>query len=456
MWKPKYIDTDITLYIAIADAIERDIKENILVPGEKMPTQRAIAEIIGVNLTTITRAYNLARKRNLLTAVIGKGTFVADQSRELLPESFSKDEVIDLGLVGSVKIDEKKIKKIMENIISDNKIDMLLDYVPSRGLLSHREAGAKWVQQHGVDAKASDIIICSGAMHAINCTLRGLLDTEDRIAVDSQTFTGFINASRLNHMRLEAIEMDGEGMKPEALEVMCQKHKMKGLYLMPNLQNPTSTRMSHERKKAIAEIIKKYDLLLIEDDIYNLFDDEHRKPLAYYVPEHTIYICGISKTLYPGLRIAYAKVPEKHQQKFIQTVTSTVWMAPPISAEIATQLINSGLAFEIVEKKRKIINKRLSIVRNILEDYEIIAAENSQFAWLRLPKAFSAITFENTALLNSVKVISAEKFNVGQTLIPNAVRLSVANVTTDEELIKGLKIIVKILENPSMTMSSIM
>lgn len=66
MWNPKIIDTDRVLYVSIADAIERDILAGVLKANEKMPTQRYLAKIIGVNLTTITRAYNEAKKRGLI------------------------------------------------------------------------------------------------------------------------------------------------------------------------------------------------------------------------------------------------------------------------------------------------------------------------------------------------------------------------------------------------------
>lgn len=456
MWRPKELNTDKTLYIAIADAIELDIKRGYLKPDDKMPPQRHIAEVIGVNLTTITRAYNLAKKRGMLTAVTGKGTFVANEKEYLLPRiSSGEDEVIDLGLVGTLNIEHKEISKIISDISRYSNLSLLLDYVPSNGLLEHRQMGKVWIKSHGYDVDPDDVVICAGAMHAINCCLTSLFTQGDKIAADSLTFAGFINSCSTNNMKLEGVEMDDEGMIPESLELLCLKQDIKGVYLMPNLQNPTATTMSLERKKKISEVIRKYDLLLIEDDVYNLFD-ESVKPISSFIPEHSIFISGTSKNLYAGLRIAYAVVPQKYHKRFVQTVTTTIWMAPPMSCEIVSQLIKRGIATDLISQKKKIINDRLSITKRILKDYDVQGVENSQFAWLKLPSHLNALEFEHLALLNKVRVIASSKFSISHGLVPNAVRISFANVSTNELLIKGLEKLVEILESPGLNTPNIM
>ena len=152
MWNLKIIDTDKVLYIAIADAIERDIYLGILKPNEKMPPQRSLAKTIGVNLTTISRAYKEAEKRGLISGTIGKGTYVSqnDKKNITLPGILScDDEVIELGLVGSMKVEGYDLSKLIKAIVEDNALDSLLDYVPSQGIHRHREAAAKWVEQYG-------------------------------------------------------------------------------------------------------------------------------------------------------------------------------------------------------------------------------------------------------------------------------------------------------------------
>lgn len=449
MWNPKIINTDKVLYVAIADAIERDIKLGILKPNEKMPSQRWLAKTIGVNLTTISRAYKEGQKRGLISGTIGSGTFVLqnDKKNINLPEILSSnDEIIEFGLVGSVRVEGYDLSKQLKTIVEKNILDSLLDYVPSNGMQRHREVAAKWIKEYGFEEDPHRIVICAGAMHAINCCLLGLFAPEDRIAVDALTFTGFKKAAQLNHIKLEPIAMDSEGMIPESLENMCKKFSIKGIYLMPNMQNPTATFMSTGRKKAIADIILKYQLILIEDDIYNFTNLTDHIALSTYVPENGIFICGISKALFPGLRIAFTVVPKRVLYKFTQVVANTVGMASPISGEIVTGLIESGIATEIMNKKNQVITHRLQIAKNILKDFSFQATENSMFLWLTLPDGWSCEDFENTALMNRIRVISAYKFYVGSQLPPNAVRISLGWVKNDEQLIKGLNGLVCILK----------
>jgi DNA-binding transcriptional MocR family regulator len=449
MWNPKIIDTDKVLYVAIADAIERDINHGILKPGEKMPPQRSIAKTIGVNLTTISRAYKEAEKRGLISGAVGKGTYVSqnDKKNTTLPEVLGKDdEIIELGLIGSVKVEGYDLAEILKAVADDDSLESLLDYVPSQGMAKHREAAAKWITQYGFEADPERIVICAGATHAINCCLLGIFEPGDRIAVDALTFTGFRNAAKLNHMKLEPIAMDSEGMIPESLESMCKKMQIKGIYLMPNMQNPTATVMSNERKQAIADVILRYGLILIEDDIYNFTNQSSQAALSTLVPDNGVFICGISKALFPGLRIGFAYVPERFLYKFTQAVANTIWMAPPISAEMVTRLIENGTAGEIVNKKNQVISHRLQLAKTAFEGFSYQAAEGSMFLWLNLPEGWSCSDFENTAFMNRIRVISAYKFYVGSQLPPNAVRISLGSVKNDEQLMRGLNTLVSILK----------
>jgi len=455
MWKPSELNTDITLYVAIADAIEKSIHNKDLLPGEKMPTQRHIAEVIGVNLTTVTRAYNLAKKRGLLKAVTGKGTFVADPEDQFLPHvRQDSNGIIDFGLVGSIKGNTRLVESILKDLPSTVNLDELLSYIPSQGMMRHRISGAKWVGYHGYEVTGEDVLICSGSMHAINCTLSSLFSYQATIAVDQLTFTGFRNACGLNDINLMPVAYDEFGMIPEALDQACQKQKIDGIYLMPNLQNPTAIAMTTERKSAIATVIRKHNLLLIEDDIYNLMTGDSR-PMANLLPDQTIYICGTSKTLYAGLRIAFVVVPKRLQDKFIQSITATVWMASPIGAELVSQLIERGLVESIMEEKRKIIKERLEITLNMLKDYQVSSSAFGPFLWLTLPDYIDASEFEHIALIHHVRVVSAKKFAVGPNT-SNAIRLSIINVDNIEELKKGLYKLLQLLKNPEYNKDIIM
>lgn len=449
MWNPKIINTDHVLYMAIADAIERDLNLNILKPGDKMPPQRALAQIIGVNLTTITRAYKEAERRGIIIGIKGSGTFVAsrESKNERLPEVLQDPgELMDLGLVSPIRVPEFTYASWLQEVFSEKISEELLGYVPSQGLLRHRIDAAQWMSQYGVEAQPDLTVISSGALHALNCVLMSQFSPGDRIAVDCLTFTGFKNAAQLHHVKLEGIEMDEEGMKPDSLELLCSKMDIKGIYLMPNLQNPTAGSMSSKRKVQIAQVIKRYGLLLIEDDIYSFTQSENKLALSSLLPEQSIFICSLSKAFFPGLRIAFVKVPEAYYSSFIHALSSTIWMAPPLNAEILLSFLQSGLAQQLAEKKRTLLESRHGLAKEILKGHPLQADEHAMYIWLKLPKGWEATEFENVALLHRVRVVASPKFYVGTGLPPNAIRISLSGVDDLFELENGLRVIQKILE----------
>lgn len=450
MWKPRQLNTDISLYVAIADELERDILEGHLTAGEKLPPQRALAKVIGVNLTTISRAYKEAEKRGLITGTIGSGTFVSSSggSSTTLPAMADvSEDLIEMGLVGSLRGHDIDLQPILQSVLANSQLETLLDYCPSQGMAAHREVAAKWVGRYGVQAGPEDMVICTGAMHALNCCLLSLFEPGDRIAVDALTFAGFKAAAHMARIKLEPVQMDEGGMTPESLENICKRGGIKGLYLMPNLQNPTTASLSQDRRQAIAEIIQRYGLILIEDDIYGFAFRESQTAVTALVPDQSVYIGGLSKILFPGLRVAFAAVPARFRPSFIQAVVNSVWMTPPLNAALICECIESGLADQVMMHKQEIIHHRMKLVQKAFKGFNIQWADQGMFLWLHLPEGWNCAEFENAARRSGVSVISAYKFHVGSGQPPNAIRLSVGSVKDDASLERGLEILVSLLKN---------
>jgi len=450
MWNLKIIDTDKPLYIAIADAIERDIKAGILSPGEKLPTHRDLARIVGVNVTTATRAYNEAEKRGLISSVVGNGTYVTmdfEKSPPFLNTERNGNEVIEMGLVLPLYSVEPDITPIFKNVLKKKNINSLMEYTPPQGLATHRRTGAKWVKQYGICANEDNIIVTSGAQHALNCILSACFESGDQIAVDCLTYPGVKTAAKRCGIKLVGVKLDNEGMIPDELEAVCKRHNIKGIYTSSYMQNPTNAVMSDNRKKELSRIIRERNLMLIEDDIYKFLCDNNISTLTSFAPENSIYIAGISKAFYAGLRVGFIVSPKKYYNKICQAIVDTVWMAPAINVEVACECINSGAADEIIHLKRVEIGRRASILADLLKDYHYGYVPNSMFAWLKLSSEWNSIQFEKVARENGVKVISSDKFTVSNITLLNYVRISLSGASSTEEFEKGVNILLKTLRH---------
>ncbi|MEN6411921.1 MAG: PLP-dependent aminotransferase family protein [Veillonellales bacterium] len=448
MWNLKIINTDKSLYFAIADAIERDIQLGILKSGDKMPTHRDLAKTVGVNVTTITRAYKEAEKRGLITATVGSGTFVTADlgyNPSLINTDENEKKLIEMGLVLPLYGIEPDIKTLLEKVVHNKNLNEFMKYTPPQGINCHRQIGADWIRRFGINVAAENIIVTAGAQHAINCILSSVFEQGDRIAVDCLTYPGIKTAAKRCGIRLEAVPMDEEGMMPQGLEAVCSHNDIKGIYTVSGMQNPTNAIMSEQRRNEVSQIIKRNNLILIEDDLYGFLVNGEVSTLSENLLEQSIYISGISKAFYAGLRIGFVAAPKKLCNRISQAVVDTIWMASTLNAEIACECINSGVADEIIDLKRAEIKRRALLMKDKLQCYDYKYAPGSMFAWLKLPDHWSSSEFEKMASDNGVNVISSEKFTVGSVALPNYIRISLSGAESILEFEKGLDILLKVL-----------
>ncbi len=447
MWNIKIIDTDKALYIAIADAIEKDIKDGKLRSGEKLPTHRDLAQIVGVNVTTATRAYKEAEKRGLIKSVTGSGTFVASdlgRGSSFIIENESAG-IIEMGTITPLYSVEPDIAPICKKVASSKNINSFMRYAPPQGIERHRRIGADWVKQFGISANENNIIITSGTQHAINCVLSSCFGAGDCIAVDYLTYPGVKSAAKRCGIKLEGIMTDREGIIPSRLEAACKRLNIKGIYTSASMQNPTNSSMTDKRKIEIADIIRRENLLLIEDDIYAFLSVAKPSALSALVPERSVYIAGTAKAFFAGLRVGFVVSPQQYYNKICQAVVDSVWMTPPMNAEIVCECIGSGLADEIISSKREEIRKRFAILSASFAGYEHNYEPDNMFVWLKLPEEWDSLRFEIAARQNGVRLISSDKFAVGGIPLPKYVRVSLSSAENTSEFEKGVDILSKLL-----------
>lgn len=459
VWDLKVIDVNKSLYLSIADALERDIKAGVLKPGQKMPTHRELAKKVGVTLTTATRAYREAERRGLVTAVVGNGTFVTSDlgfNSSLINTEAHDSRLIEMGLVFPLYSVEPGLREVIDRVLAKSDLRDFMKYSPPQGLLRHRQAGARWVKRFGLNVGPDRVLVTAGAQLAINCIFSSAFEPEDRIAVDGLTYPGVKSAARRCGVRLEGVPLDEEGMIPRELEALCNRHRIKGVYTVACLQNPTNACMSETRRRELAEIVKKYDLLLIEDDLYGFLPEKTPPALSALLPENSVYIAGLSKAFYAGLRVGFIVPPPGLFNSIAQGIIDLIWMAPPICAEIACEAIASGAADKVIRQRRREIGRRAALLHEKLAGFAYKYAEHSMYAWVSLPERWSSAAFELAARENGVNVVGADKFTVGSLPLPNCFRLSITGAASYKEFARGLGILAGILKGESGPVSGIM
>lgn len=436
------------LYLHIADTIQRDVFGGKLLPGDQLPSQRDLALRIGVNVSTVTRAYREAEKRGLIAGTVGSGTFIAADaltSVSMVAPEPRAPGLLELGLVTPLSHMEPDISEALARLARRKGNRELLEYTSPEGFPRHREAGAQWAQRFGITTDRDDVTVCSGSQHALTCILTACFSPGDRVATASLTYPGLKSLAAMLGIRLVPLSLDEKGIIPESLEAACRREKISGLYLMPSLQNPTTASMPRKRRDRIASLAEENGLLVIEDDAYQHTSRNSPDPLYSRIPRNTIYIAGISKAFGAGLRVAFVISHGERRNTIREAVLNTTWMTSPLCAEIAAGWITSGMADKIIKEKGIEAEERNRLAASQLKGFRIKSVPGGYFIWLTLPPKLEGSKVESGVRERGVNIFGAERFTVGGVPAPEAIRLSLTGTATREELTAGLKEVKTIL-----------
>ncbi len=462
MWIPDLKERSGHRYLAIADAIAEDIAQGRLGPGDRLPPQRDLSHHLSVTVGTVTRAYAEAKRRGLLSGEVGRGTFVRTVEGEgrafRLGEGDAPANGIDLRLafppVGQA---EPCLATTLRDIADSGNLTRLLSYNDGLGLPEHRAIIAEWCARAGTNAKPEQVAICNGTQHAISVVLMGFTRPGDTVLTEALTFPLFkVLADKLG-LRLQAVAMDDEGLIPDDLDRLCRTHQPTMLYCMSTFHNPTTSTMSDKRRRDVVAVARRYNLSIIEDDIYAPIQDIPPTPLAALAPELVYFIDSASKGMASGLRIGFILAPAGKMDPLRQALNATTWMAAPLTAEVTARWIQNGTAARLIKWQRDEAQARQRIVSNILGKAVRPEWGAGFHSWLRLPEGWDAASFVAEAERRGVRILPADTFAVGRQPIPAAVRIGNGAARSHDQLLQACNILANMLTGrPSENTLSVM
>jgi DNA-binding transcriptional MocR family regulator len=447
-WKPTLNRKDRPIYQALAKQLERDIVEGRLVPGTKLPPQRELADYLDVNLSTISKAFKESELKGLISATVGSGTYVsydAISNAYLLAEEKPK-HLIEMGAILPDDVSYGPLHDLLQSMLHEGDCTKWFGYSRPGDSIWQKDAAVKLMGISGFKTTREHILFANGGQNAIAATLASLCQHGDRIGVDHHTYPGLKTAAAMLGVQLVPIRSEADEMSPDALLNACKNENIKGLYIIPDYQNPMTYTMSIETRKAIAKIAVQYNLFVIEDGMYHLIQEKVLPALATYAPEHTIYIAGLSKAIAPGLRLAYMSVPIKFLDLIRKALYNLNISVAPLLAELAARIIVSNQFENIIALHKEETKARNQLVDHYLDKENCLGDATGIFRWLHLPNHYTGHQFEQIAAEQGVQVYSGGRFAVGNTVPANTVRLGICAPETREELEKALKILKKIME----------
>ncbi|MDV7338175.1 PLP-dependent aminotransferase family protein [Terasakiella sp. A23] len=445
-WFPHTLDSQQPVYLAIVDAIEQDLARAVLKAGDKLPPQRQLAARLDIDFTTVTRAYAEGKKRGLLVARVGQGTFVRGAKEDRLPEN----QIIDMGMnIPPLPTDKRlldRMKRDMAQVVMRMDEQNLFGYQDFFGTFEERETAARWVGRRYDPAHADNLLICPGTQGTLLALLGHLGGRNMCVASEEFTYPGFkavVEKLGVTHIGLE---MDHDGIVPNAFEEACRSHNLSVLYCTPTQHNPTTTTWPSQRRREIAEIARTYDVKIIEDDAYGFISKHAPAPLSSFAPELSYYIAGLAKSVASSLRVAFLTCPDQPLQKEVsQALRATSLMVSPITKAMAIDLITTGCADLLGEAISKAARDRQKIAREVLSDYTFRADPNGFHIWLSLPLNWDQKDFVSRMRRQNVRLVAADDFAVSDRSV-TGVRLCLGAPNSMEQARHVLELIAELLK----------
>lgn len=429
-------------YVQVVRFLERAIADGRLRPGDRLPPQRQLARALGIDLTTVTRAYAEARERHLLHARGALGTFVA-------APRFDTTQVVDLGMNLPPPPDgidlADLLRRGVDHVLTHADTHLLMSYHAGGGSAADRTAGALWLKPMLGTLDAERIVTCPGAQTALAGLILALTAPGETILTDALLYPGMITAATQLGRHLVAVASDDDGMLPDALAEAATREVARVVYLNPTLCNPTARTLPEARRIALAHVARKHALEVIEDDPYWALADDAPAPMARHIPERTYYVATLSKALTPGLRTAYVVSPDAVTRgAFLASLRAVSLMPTPMTTALATQWIHDGTAAAVLEGVRREAHERQRIASMALGRFDLPA--EGIHLWMPLPPRWTARSLTTAARLDGLAVTPAEAFSLeGPT--SEAIRVSLGGVKERVRLKQGLDRLARLLEH---------
>jgi 2-aminoadipate transaminase len=302
-----------------------------------------------------------------------------------------------------------------------------LQYGATEGYRPLREMIARHTARYGISVTPENILITSGSQQALDLIGKVFINPGDTILVEQPTYLGALQAWNAYGAEYVTVPMDEDGMVTDALEDALRSG-VKFIYVLPNFQNPTGVTLSLERRKQLIHIADRYGVPIIEDDPYgqlrfegeNLpsivtLDNEYRQNGSSDYRGNVIYLSTFSKTLAPGIRLAWVIAPAQVIRKLVQAKQGADLHTATFNQMVAYEVARGGFLDRHIWLIRRVYGERRNIMLDAMEELfppgvTWTKPKGGLFLWGMLPKGMDTTEIFKVAVSKNVAFVPGTSF----------------------------------------------
>lgn len=449
-------DMDGLLYERIAGEITASIQRGALRPGDRLPSVRGLSVERGVSVATVLSAYDQLERVGLVERRARSGHFVrrrgpsaaepraarkasvpvsvrsVSDAVAALQRSMKDPSVIPLGAayLSPELLPMDALNRLTASIAREVRL-VGASYDAPPGMLSLRRQLARRSLDWGLSLGEDDFNITVGGTEAVSLALGTVTQPGDAVAVESPTYFGILQI--LEQLNLRAVEIPAHprtGMDLDALADALRDGPIRAVVAVTTASNPLGAVMPDESKERLVRLLARYDIPLIEDDVYGdlVFDGTRPRPAYAFDREGRVLLCGsVSKTLAPGLRVGWVVAgryeARVRRRQYALTLACPSLPQMAVAEFLATAAYDRHLRRLRASVAAQVARMRDAVIETFPEGTRISDPQGGFVMWVELPLGTRALEVCERALSLGIALAPGPMFSA-RGRFGNALRLS--------------------------------
>jgi DNA-binding transcriptional MocR family regulator len=445
------------LYEEVADNICHLVECGTYRAGDRIPSIRAVSHQMRISITTAMEAYRLLEDKGVIEARPQSGYYV----RSLLTNKIAMPPIVKEHMIPVTCCVEKIVNKVFKDCTGPVSIQIgtnvpNTDFLPvdklSRCLasavrrwgnqsVSYCFPGDEKLRTHiakraavmGCNLTPEDVIITSGCQEAVSVALKALCKPGDTVVIESPMYFNYLQI--MQGLGLKVVEIPSspeDGISIDALRFVLEDTEVKACLLIPNFSNPLGSRMPDKNKADLAGLLARYNIPLIEDDVYGdlCFSQQRPRVVKAFDESGLVILCSsFSKTLAPGYRVGWMTPGRFKEAVEHQKILNNIATATPPQMAVAEFLACGGYDHHL-RKVRRAYARHVSLMTDAIARYfpegtNVSRPAGGFFLWVEMPEHVDSLILYQRARELGISIAPGPIFSVREKY-RNYIRLSAA------------------------------